>query len=145
MIRFQNLALKIPTILQHMIPNPKPKTMMTQPTFIHLCWNNSILVKLNLHHLEMFIIICFQFFLHQNIFYKNFKGNLPNMTQNLIWLQKYTQTWIKCKSNPKVLRNYSQPFVNKQKDRTHVYEYNPAKSSEILLSLLDNVHESRLV
>ena len=35
-IRFQNLTLKIPTLLQHMLANPKPKTIMTQSTFTYL-------------------------------------------------------------------------------------------------------------
>ena len=48
-IRFQNLTLKIPAILQHLLPNPKPITIMTQHS-LNFVENNSILVKLNLLH-----------------------------------------------------------------------------------------------
>ena len=40
-----------------MLRVPKQKIIMTQSTFIHLCWKKSILVNLYLHHLKIFIII----------------------------------------------------------------------------------------
>ena len=51
-----------------MLPNPKPMTH--EPIYVE---NNSISDELNLHHWEMFIITWFQFFTHQNIFYKIIK------------------------------------------------------------------------
>lgn len=54
-----------------MLPNPKTKTFMTCNlySFIYV-ENNSVLLNLNLHYLEMFIMIRFQFFLINFFFYK---------------------------------------------------------------------------
>ena len=35
-LRFQNLTLKIPTILYYRLPNHKPKTIATQSTFTYI-------------------------------------------------------------------------------------------------------------
>ena len=39
-----------------MLPYPKPRTIMSSLHSLIYIENNSILVKLNVHHLEMFII-----------------------------------------------------------------------------------------
>ena len=103
-------------------------------------------------HLILFLLffVCYWVILHYFFFglCNYFWGINQIWLKTWFWLQKYTQTWIKCKSNAKALWNYSQPLVTKQKNRTHFYEYIPAKSSEsseILSSLLDDVHGSRLV
>ncbi|KAF2593655.1 hypothetical protein F2Q70_00042638 [Brassica cretica] len=62
-------------------------------------------------------------------------------------VQGYIELGFKRELELKKAYALDQPLVTKQKNRTHFYEYIPAKSSEsseILLSLLDDVHGSRL-
>ena len=55
-LSFQNLTLKIQTILQHMLPIHKPKNIMTHYISLIYDENNSILLDVNLYYLLMFII-----------------------------------------------------------------------------------------